>query len=342
MNAGMRVVAGMNPTMPLADVGAHAARVEALGVDALHVPETIHDGLSVALLALEHTERIEVRTSVIVAFARSPMLVASTAWDLQRFSGGRFGLGLGSQVKGNIEQRFSVAWEPPVPRMRDYIESLRAIWHAFQTGEQLDHRSPSYSFTRLQDYFDPGPIDHPHVPVYLAAINEGMCALAGEQADGFVAHPTNSSPSVLRDQLRPDIARGADRVARSIDDLMIVAAPDLIAGSDAAALVEERERKRRLLSFLYSTPAYRRALDTLGYGEQASELHRLSRDQAWDEMVAVVDDGMLDALTITGTYAELGERLLDGYAGLADAVLVNPPEGDTADYEAMVAVLQRG
>ena len=110
----MKVVAGMSPTMPLSDVGAYAARVEALGVDALHVPETIHDGLAVSLLALEHTERIDVRTGVIVAFARSPMLVASTAWDLQRFSGGRFGLGLGSQVKGNIEQRFSVAWEPPV------------------------------------------------------------------------------------------------------------------------------------------------------------------------------------------------------------------------------------
>ena len=178
--------------------------------------------------------------------------------------------------------------------MRDYVDSLRAIWHAFQTGEQLDHRSHSYSFTRLQEFFNPGPIDDPDIPVYLAGINKGMCALAGERADGFVAHPTNSSPAVLRDGLGPDIAEGAGRVGRSVDDLSIVAAPDLIAGSDTAALVDERERKRRLLSFLYSTPAYRRALDALGYGEQASELHRLSREQAWEEMVTVLHDEMLD------------------------------------------------
>lgn len=336
----MKVVAGMSPTMPLRDVGPYAARVEALGVDALHVPETIHDGLAVALLALEHTERIEVHTAVIVAFARSPMLVASTAWDLQRFSGGRFGLGLGSQVKGNIEKRFSVAWEPPVERMRDYVDSLRAIWHAFQTGEQLDHQGPSYAFTRLQEFFNPGPIDNPRPPIFLAGINRGMCALAGELADGFVAHPTNSSPAVLRDGLRPDIAEGADRLGRSIGDVLIIAAPDLIAGPTANDLAAERERKRRLLSFLYSTPAYRRALDALGYGHEATELHRLSREQAWDDMTALLHDDMLDDLTITGTYADLGERLLQEYQGLVDGLLVNPPEGDDHDYAALVRVLQ--
>ena len=159
---------------PLADARAHAQRAERLGYDGLSVPEAVHDGMLVALLCLEHTQRLRVATGAIVAFARSPMLTAQAAWDLQRLSGGRFELGLGSQVKGNLEGRFGVAWSPPAPRMRDYVLALRAVFARWQEGTPLAFESPHYRLTRMQPYFDPGPLEHPKPPIWLGAVNPGI------------------------------------------------------------------------------------------------------------------------------------------------------------------------
>ena len=205
----MQIHAGMDQRMPLAQVGAYARRVEAIGFDGLNVPDAVHDGLLTATVALRETTRLKVATSVLVAFPRSPMNVAHAAWDLQAFSGGRFELGLGTQVRGNIVGRYSTPWEPPVPRMREYVHALHAIWNCWQEGGPLDFQGSSYRFTKMQPFFNPGPIEHPEIPILLGAVGPKMTRLVGEVADGMLSHPTNSSPRYLREVTIPELAAGA-------------------------------------------------------------------------------------------------------------------------------------
>ncbi|HEU4430517.1 MAG TPA: LLM class flavin-dependent oxidoreductase, partial [Myxococcota bacterium] len=197
--------------MPLARMAAHAQRAERLGFDGLIVPEAVYDAIPAATLALASTTRLRVATGVIVAFARSPMLVAQDAWALAQLSGGRFAIGLGPQVKGNVEGRFGMPWSAPAARMRDYVGALRACFEKFQTGKPLAYRSDSYSLTRLQPFFKPDPLppEHARIEVWLGAIGPLMTRVAGEVADCVIAHPTNSSPGYLRDALRPKLADGA-------------------------------------------------------------------------------------------------------------------------------------
>ena len=251
----MKVYASVGTNMPLGDVGALAQRVEAMGYDGLHIPETVHDGLMVAMLALEHTSRIEVGTSVILAFPRSPMITAIAAWDLQRFSAGRFSLGLGSQVKGNIEGRFSVSWRAPAARMREYMQSLLAIWAAFQNGGGLSFEGEHYRFTRLQPYFNPGPIDHPRPRLVLGAVNPAMCRVAGEVADGLNTHGTNSNPRYIREVTIPGIEEGARRAGRSRADVNLHGG-NFITGATRDEVDRARAGQRESFSFLYSTPNY--------------------------------------------------------------------------------------
>ena len=163
-----QVFAATPEDMAPGDIGAYAARAEAMGFDGLHVPDAIHDGLLLAAMALASTRRLIVGTGVLVAFPRSPMIVAVASWDLQRMSGGRFELGLGTQIRQNIEERYSARWESPVPQLREYVQSLKAIFHSFQSGEKLDFRGEHYRFTRLQPFFNPGPIQHPDIPILCA------------------------------------------------------------------------------------------------------------------------------------------------------------------------------
>ncbi|MBK5306768.1 MAG: TIGR03617 family F420-dependent LLM class oxidoreductase [Frankiaceae bacterium] len=333
----MRVYASMDATTPLGLVPAYVARVEALGFDGVHVPETVHDAFMVALLAVEHSTTLTVRTSVAVAFPRSPMVVAYAAWDLARLSGGRFSLGLGTQVRGNIEGRYSTAWTEPVPRMRDYVGSLRAIWKAFQTGDALDFRSGSYSFTRLQPYFNPGPQVHPDIPVFLGGVNAGMCALAGEIADGLVTHPTAALPEAL-DRIRQDVRAGEQAAGRTAGQVAVLASAQFVSGIDAASMARNREAKRSAVAFLYSTPAYRGTLALLGREDLADQLHSLSRTQSWTAMAEVVDDEMLDAIAPTAPYADLAAVLSQRYAGRADGLVLAPP-ADPADDAAFAGVV---
>src|SRR5262245_3282960 len=204
----------MDQRMSLSEVEAHGRRVEALGYDGLCVPDAVHDGLLLCHAVLRATTRLRARTSVLVSFPRSPMLVAIAAWDLQALSDGRFELGLGTQVRGNIVGRYSTPWSAPVPRMREYVQALRAIFAAFQHGTPLDFRGEHYRFTRLQPFFNPGPIEHPAIPLLLGAVGPRMSELVGEVADGMMTHPTNSAPRTLRELTRPAIAAGAAKAQR--------------------------------------------------------------------------------------------------------------------------------
>jgi probable F420-dependent oxidoreductase len=322
----VKVYAGMDPRLDLREVAGHARRVEALGCDGLHVPETVHDSLAVALLALEHTRRIVVRSAVTLAFPRSPTLTAYAAWDLAKLSGGRFQLGLGTQVRQHVEHRFGVDWSEPVARMRDYVAALGALYRTFGAGTPLHHVGSHYRLTRMPPYFNPGP-DATVVPppTWLGGVNAGICQLAGEVADGFVTHPTNSSPRYLEDVCLPNLRLGAARADRDLTELELVAGTTVVTGANAAEVDAERERQRRLLAFLYSTPAYRRTLELYGWDDLGERLRAMVRAERWDDLHQLVTDEVLDALVPTARYDDLPAVLLGRFDRLAQGVLVPVP-----------------
>lgn len=322
----MRVFAPLDAQLPLAEVAATVSRLERLGYDGIHIPETTHDSMMVALLALQSSQTLTVRTAVTVAFPRSPMVLALAAWDLAELSGGRFELGLGTQVRANIEGRYGVPWSDPVGRMRDYVGALRAIWSAFQHGGPLAFESEHYQFTRLQPYFNPGPIARPDIPVYLGGIGPAMCALAGEVADGLITHPTGALPAVLS-EASAAVRAPARRLGLPAE---VIASAQYVSGTPES-LPRNRDAKRRQLAFLYSTPAYRGALERIGMADRADRLHALTRAGDWDALAGVVDDAMLDAIAPTATYAELPRMLADRYGSLADGLVITPPADPAED-----------
>lgn len=329
----LEVIAGMSDRLPLSETGAYARRVEALGFDVLHVPETIHDSFSVALLALEHTTRLRVQTSLTLAFPRSPMLVALQSWDLSRMSGGRFDLGLGTQIRQNVEGRFGVPWRSPIPWMRDYVTTVRAAWHSFSTGERLDVRTDAYRLNRLQPFFDPGPLPHPGPRLWLGGINDGAIRLAAEAADGFVTHPTNSHPRFLRERARP-------LLSATKRDVVVATASPIITGETVDDVRSSREAQRAVLAFLYSTPAYRRTLELFGWAEVGARLQELTRHGHWDRLGSVLTDEHLDALVPSATWSELPEVISTWFGGLTDGILIQPP-ADPADDRRFGDVVQR-
>jgi probable F420-dependent oxidoreductase len=324
----------MDQRMRPSQVAAHARRAEDLGYDGLAVPDAVHDGLTASTLALEATSRLEVATSVLVAFPRSPMMVAVAAWDLQELSGGRFALGLGSQVRGNIVGRYSTPWSAPVPRMREYVQALRAIFRCWQEGGELAMEGEHYTFTRMQPFFRPDPIDCGAPAIHLGGVGPAMTALAGEVADGLMTHPTNTAPRYLREVVRPRIEKGAARAARKASDLALMVGPLTATGRTTEDVARQREGVRQLLTFLYSTPSYWPSLELFGWQERGERLHELSRRSAWDEMAGIVDDEMLDTFAPTGSYDEIADVLRDWYADLTDWITFPMPADPAQDADA--------
>jgi probable F420-dependent oxidoreductase len=342
----MRVYAGMDPRLSLSEAVTHAQRVERLGYDGLHVAETVHDSMAVALLVAEHTERILVRTSVTLAFARSPTLLAYAAWDLAKFSGGRFELGLGTQVRQNIEDRYAVPFgDDPIGRLGDYVGAVRAAFASFASGEAPSYESPNYSVTRMQPYFNPGPdATTQPPPVYLGGVQRKACTLAGAVADGFVSHPTNSNPRYLRETCLPALTEGARGAGRNLSEagFEIVVGTSVITGATSDAVLLERERQRRLLAFLYSTPAYATTLELYGWAEVGPRLRELIRHDRWDDLATVLSDEVLDTLVPTGTFEEIPGLLRARFNGLGRGIVVSPPPLDRDDdaFRSVVAALQ--
>ena len=344
----MRVYAGMDPRLSLTEAVTHAQRVERLGYDGLHVAETVHDSMAVALLVAEHTERITVRTSVTLAFARSPTLLAYAAWDIAKLSDGRFELGLGTQVRQNMEDRYGVPFgDDPVGRLGDYVGAVRAAFASFASGAPPAYESTHYRVTRMQPYFNPGPDTTTKAPpLYLGGVQHKACALAGGIADGFVSHPTNSNPRYLQETCLPALAEGARATGRTLTEqnFEVVIGTSVITGASVDAVLTERERQRRLLAFLYSTPAYAPTLDLYGWTDIGSRLRDLIRHDRWDELGTVLSDEVLDMLVPTGTFDELPGLLLGRFAGLGQGIVVSPPAdaSDDAAFGAVVAALRAG
>ncbi|PTR23006.1 putative F420-dependent oxidoreductase [Rhodococcus sp. OK519] len=341
----MKVYTGTDPAMNLSDVAVFARRAEATGYDGLHVSETVHDPFLLALLALQATERIVVRTSIALAFVRSPLLTAYTAWDLSKMSGGRFHLGLGSQIKQNIEERYAMPWTAPAAAMREYVGVVRASFETFRTGELVAYEGDRYRFTRMQPYFNPGPDDDTAVPpIYLGGVGQRMCRVVGECADGLVTHPTNSDPQYLAEECLPAVAEGAAAVGRSLDGFDVVAGLQVITGSTDADVADERERRRKLFAFLYSTPAYRGALERHGFPGLQAQLADLVRRADWDRLRDIVTDDVLSAIVPTARYDTLAAAIRGRLDGVAQGVTLALPENPDQDRRMadVVAELQTG
>lgn len=333
-----RVYATTPQRLPLSRIAEHARRAEALGYDGLAVPEAVHDGLLLAGAALAATSRLRVLTSVLVTFARSPMAVAIAAWDLEEASGGRFELGLGSQVRANVVERYGAAWDPPVERMREYVGALRAIFSSWQEGGELRFEGKHYRLTRMQPFFRPDPLPAPGgVPIYLGGVRPRMTALAGGAADGLLTHPTNTSPRYLGEVLRPRLERAARQAGRSAAPRLYVGVR-IATGRDGDAVRQERERARRTLAFLFSTPAYWPSLESHGWRDRGERLRALTREGRWQEMERVLDDEMLDAFVPSGGYGEIAGVLRRWYGGLTDWIAFPMPEDPADDRAAAAAV----
>lgn len=292
-----------------------ARQAEQAGYDGILMPETQHDPFIGLALAARATERITLSTGIAVAFARSPMTTAMAANDVQTLTGGRFFLGLGSQVKAHIERRFSMPWSQPAARMQEYIEAVRAIWSSWQTGERLNFRGEFYSHTLMTPFFSPGPNAFGTPPIWIAAVGEGMAETAGRAADGLIAHGFTTR-RYLSEVTIPAVRRGADAAGRSADSVGLSVAPFVALGA-GPSLDTALAAVRSQIAFYASTPAYRGVMELHGWEGVADQLHSLSTRGGWAEMGALVTDDMVAEFAAVGTPAEVGATLRERFDGLA-------------------------
>jgi probable F420-dependent oxidoreductase len=262
--------------------------------------------------------------SVAIAFSRSPMAVAQTAWDLQDLSGGRFILGLGTQVKAHIKRRFSMPWDKPVARLRDYILAIRAIWDCFQTEGPLNFRGEFYRHTLMTPFFNPGPIKNPEIPVHTAGVNTRLATLAGELCDGFHVHPFHS-PEYVRRTVKPAIAQGTAKAGRDPEEVELATSVFVVTGKNANEIEDQREKVRAQIAFYASTPTYRTVLEAHSWEEIGERLGKLARNKKWDEMPKLITDEMLDSFRVEASPDEVGPALRDRYEGLIDRVALYIP-----------------
>ncbi len=292
-----------------------ARQVEAYGFSGLWTSETAHNPFLPLTYAAAATERIDLGTAIAVAFPRSPMITAQIAWDLAAQSNGRFILGLGTQVKPHIEKRFSTTWSAPAPRLREYVEALRAIWNSFQTDAPLRYRGEHYAFRLMTPFFNPGAIEHPDIPIYIAAVNDHLCRLAGELCQGLHVHPFHTV-RYLREVVIPNVERGAQATGRTRADVALSCAIFVVTGKDAA----ETAAVRAQIAFYASTPSYRPVMELHGWGDLADRLSGLARHGNWGEMGSLIGDDVLREFAVIAPPDELAHAVKARYEGLLDRV----------------------
>ena len=312
-----------------------AAEAEEAGFAGVFTAETGSDPFLPLLLAAEATERVDLMTAIAVAFARSPMTTAATANDIHRASGGRFILGLGSQIKPHIERRFSMPWSKPAARMREFISALHAIWGCWNDGTKLDFRGDFYTHTLMTPFFNPGPNPHGRPKVYLAAVGDLMTAVAGEVTDGILVHPFTTE-RYLREVTLPGLAKGAAKVGRSVEELDVIGPVFIVTGDDDMQRQAADGFVRNQIAFYGSTPAYRPVLELHGWGDLQTELNTLSKQGEWVQMAALIDDEMLNTFAIVvDSPAELAPALLKRYGDVVSRVSFysswNPKPDQLAD-----------
>ena len=326
-------------TFDLREIPTYSRRAEELGVGALWSAETKHDPFLPLAVAASNTSRIQLGTAIAVAFPRSPMILAHTAWDLQKVSGGRFVLGLGTQVKAHNLRRFSVAWEPPGPRLREVVLALRAIWECWQTGAPLNFRGQSYRFDLMTPFFNPGPIEHPRIPVYIAAVNPYMAQMAGEICDGLHVHSFHS-PKYLREVIRPAVEVGLGKSGRSHKNFTFRASTMVVVGDNAEELDRNKRAVKQQIAFYASTRTYQAVLAVHVLDHLVPQLHAKSLEGDWQGMAELISDETLDHFAVTATWDTLGAKLRERYDGICDRTQLYPAFQPSLDDPRLQALIK--
>jgi probable F420-dependent oxidoreductase len=288
-----------------------ARRAAEIGYDGFFTAETSHDPFLPLTLAAQAAPRLELGTAIAVAFPRSPMVTAVTAWDLAAQSQGRFILGLGTQVRAHIVRRFSTDWTSPGTRLGEYVEALRAIWRTFQHGETLAFSGEHYRFSLMTPFFDPGPIEHPDIPVAIAGVGPHLSRLAGESCDGLHVHPFHTV-AYLDEVVLANIRSGAEKVGRSLADVDRIATVFVVSGRDEAEMAQRAAAVKQQIAFYASTPSYRPVLETSGW-DFGPRLSAMSRRGEWDRMAAVIPDDVLHSVAVVAPPEELGAAIRSRY-----------------------------
>jgi len=310
--------------LDLTTAGRQAQEAEQFGYDGVWVPETSRDPFLPLLLAAEHTEHLEIGTSIAVAFARSPMTLANTAYDLTQYSKGRFILGLGSQIKPHITKRFSMEWSKPAARMREMVLAMHAIWDSWMTGAKLDFRGDFYNHTLMTPFFNPGPHEYGHPRVFLAGVGPLMTEVAGEVCDGFFCHGFTTE-RYLREVTLPALEAGRSKAGKTMEDFEICGPSFVVTGSTEQEMEAAKVGTRQQIAFYGSTPAYRPVLDLHGWGDLQTELNRLSKEGRWEEMGMLIDDEMLETFAVVGEPEQVGAELQQRYGDVISRISFYAP-----------------
>jgi probable F420-dependent oxidoreductase len=314
--------------VPLAQIGDRTRLLEELGYAGLFTDENRHDPFLPLALAAEHTERVDLGSSIAVALSRSPMQVANVGHDLQGFAAGRAIIGLGPQIRPHIEKRFGATWSHPAARMREFVLACHAIWRCWNHGERLDFAGEFYRHTLMTPNFTPPPSPYGPPRIWLAAVGPRMTEAAGEVADGVLLHPF-TTPRYVRDHTLPGLRRG-----------MAVSGRDAVAVSGRCFVVTDAASEdwvRRRISFYGSTPGYRPVLEAHGWGAAQDELNALSKQGRWDDMAALVTEEMLETFAVIGSLEEIPHLVRHRWDGLYDRVGLAPAPEDPTTWRELVA-----
>jgi probable F420-dependent oxidoreductase len=314
----MQLDASIHPNS-LQEVPRMAEVAEQVGIHTLWTSETQHDPFLPLGILTQHSTHLKMGTAVAIGFARSPGVLAYTSWDLARASRGRFILGLGTQVRSHIQRRFGMEWpESPTGKLRELLLAIRAYWSCWQDGEPLQFRGKYYRLSLMTPFFNPGAIDHPEIPIFIAGVNRYMCQLAGEVADGFHAHPYHSE-SYLREVVVPSIKTGQEKANRPAGSTQLSVTVFVVLDEF------QSEFTRSQIAFYASTPSYRAVMEHHGWEETADRLREMVREGAWVEMPKLIDDEMLKTFAVVCDPDRLATALKDRYMGLADRLTIYQP-----------------
>jgi probable F420-dependent oxidoreductase len=323
------------------DIARQARDIELIGYDGAWAAEVGHDPLLILAGAAPATTTLELGTGIVVAFGRSPMITAMMANDVQLLSKGRLLLGLGSQIKPHIEKRYSMPWSQPAARMREYILAMRAIWSSWHDATPLNFRGEFYKHTLMTPFFDPGPNEFGPPKIFLAAVGALMTEVAGEVADGLLVHPFTTE-RYLREVTLPALERGLAKSGRSVKEFQISYSGLVATGRTPEELESAKNAVRGQVAFYGSTPAYRGVLELHGWGELQSELNALSRTGEWATMAKLIDDDVLDALSVVAPVDEVAGRVMTRFGDVIHRFSLYVPYSlDDVDREAIVVGLRK-
>jgi probable F420-dependent oxidoreductase len=329
----------MTVPQPLAKIGDLARRTQAFGFDGLLFTETGRTAYLNAAVASQAAPGLELSTGVAVAFPRSPFVTAATAWELQEATGGRFRLGLGTQVRTHVVRRYGMEFEHPGPRLQDYVLAVKACFEAFRSGK-LNHHGKFYNLDFITPQWSAGPIDPPDPKVDVAAVNPWMLRMAGEVADGVHVHPLGE-PGYLARHVVPNVADGAEKSGRAASDIAVIVPVMTIVGDSDEQRHEERELVRASMSFYGSTPNYAFIWDEAGFEGTTARIREKQKAGDFNGMATQITDEHIATFATESTWDGLADALIEKYDGIATRIVLYNALTDPERFERYGAVAQR-